>query len=59
MLNDIFAASCQGDKEKMEEALLVLEKVEKRGLNLNNVVSPGYTVKIRNSAEQEFKNKIV
>ncbi|MCY7283686.1 MAG: endonuclease domain-containing protein, partial [Cyanobacteria bacterium CAN_BIN43] len=57
LLDDISAASRQGDREKMEEALLVLERVEKRGLN--NVVHPGYTAKIRNSAEQEFKNKTV
>ena len=57
LLDKIFTAAREGDREKMEEALLVLEGVEKRGLN--NVVHPGYTVKIRNRAEQKFNNKAV
>ena len=57
LLDKIFTAAREGDKEKMEEALLVLERVEKPGLN--NVVYPGYTMKIRNRAEQEFNNKTV
>lgn len=57
LLDKIFAASRQGDREKMEEALLVLEGVEKRGFN--KVVCQGYTTKIRTKALQEFNNKIV
>ncbi len=57
LLEDIFAASHQGDREKMEEALLVLEGVEKRGFN--KVVCQGYTIKIRTKALQEFNTEIV